>query len=219
MATVAIVTAAGSAERFGGGKLLAEIEGAPLLERTLASLVDRMARVVVVVGPDAEELRRGVPSLAHPRVSVVVNPDPSRGMLSSIQEGLKTVDWADAYAVLPGDMPFVRSETVTALAEQFACSPGIVSPRYQGKRGHPVFVPSTLRGEILAEPPTSNLHEVLKRHPSARVDLDVDDAGVLRDIDTMEDLTQPPRVRLSDDESVPGGKAADAREPWGKAGT
>lgn len=212
MATVAIVTAAGSAERFGGGKLLAEIEGRPLLERTVASLVDRMARVIVVVGPDAEELKRAVPSLAHPKVSVVANPDPSRGMLSSIQEGLKTVDWADAYAVLPGDMPYVRSETVKALAEQFACSPGIVSPRYRGKRGHPVFVPGTLRDEILAEPPTSNLHAVLKRHPSARVDLDVHDAGVVRDVDTVEDLTQPPRVRLSDDE---GGGPSDG---GGRAG-
>ena len=188
MATVAVVTAAGAGERFGGRKLLADVDGKPLLERTLASILDHVARVVVVVSGDAEELRRAVPSLAHPKVRLVANPDPSRGMLSSIQAGLATVDWADAIAVLPADMPYVKPATVRALSEQFACSPGIVSPLYRGKRGHPVLVPSALRDEVLAEPPTSNLHEVLKRHPEARVDLDVDDPGVVRDVDTIEDL-------------------------------
>ncbi len=188
MTTIAIVTAAGSAERFGGRKLLADVDGRPLLERTVASLIDHVAQAIVVVGPDADELRRAIPSLAHPKVRVVVNLEPTRGMLSSIQTGLTTVDWADAYAVMPGDMPFVRTETVKLLAEQFACSPGIVSPRYKGKRGHPVFLPSALRDEVLREDPRSNLHEVLKRHPEARVDLDVDDPGVVRDVDRVEDL-------------------------------
>lgn len=190
MTAVAIVPAAGSAERFGGKKLLADVDGAPLLEHTLGALLGRVAQVVVVVGPDAEELRARVPSLTDSRVRVVVNPDPSRGMFSSVQAGVASVDWADAYVIVPADMPYVKPATVQALAEQYACSSGIVSPRYRGKRGHPVFVPRALRDEILREDPRSNLHEVLKRHQNERVDFDVEDAGVVRDVDTPADLAQ-----------------------------
>lgn len=188
MTVVAIVPAAGAAERFGGRKLLTEVSGTPLLERTLAALRDRVTALVVVVGPDAGELR-ALPALREPTVTVVANPDPARGMLSSIQAGLATVDWADTYAILPGDMPFVQADTVGELLERSAQIPGgIVSPRYRGKRGHPVIVPGSLRAEILGEDARSNLHEVLKRHPADRVDVDVDDPGVIRDVDTIEDL-------------------------------
>ncbi len=189
MTVVAIVPAAGAAERFGGRKLVADVDGEPLLARTVAALRDRVAVLVVVVGPGADELR-ALPALADPKVRVVENPDPSRGMLSSIQAGLAIVDWAAGYAVLPGDMPYVRADTVRELVERFACtSGGIVSPRYHGKRGHPVIVPGQLRDEVLTEDPRSNLHEVLKRHPADRVDVEVDDPGVIRDVDTIEDLT------------------------------
>ncbi len=192
MTVAAIVPAAGAAERFGGRKLLADVDGTPLLARTLAQILPSVARAVVVLGPGADELR-ALPALADAKVRVVENRDPSRGMLSSIQAGLATIDWADGYAVLPGDMPYVRADTVREVVERFACtSGGIVSPRYRGKRGHPVVVPARLRDEVLAEDPRSNLHAVLKRHAAERDDLDVDDPGVIRDVDTMEDLKVTP---------------------------
>lgn len=188
MTAVAIVPAAGAAERFGGRKLLADVSGQPLLARTLGALRGHVAALVVVLSPDATELR-ALEVLRDENVRVVSNPDPTRGMLSSIQVGLRTVEGADTYVILPGDMPFVRPETVRELLERSAGAPrGIVSPRYRGKRGHPVVVPGSLRGDILAEDARSNLHEVLKRHPGDRVDVDVDDPGVLRDVDTIEDL-------------------------------
>ena len=70
-----------------------------------------------------------------PRVIVVVNPDPSRGMFSSIQTGVSAAE-GDPILVLPGDMPFVRSETVAALVAAARLGE-IVSPRYGSKHGHP----------------------------------------------------------------------------------
>ena len=187
--SVAIVTAAGSAERFGGRKLLALVSGEPLLDRTIRSLLDAgVSEIIVVVGTDGRaELERDVNAMNDARVRPVENPDPSRGMFSSIQEGVVTAS-GDALLVMPGDMPFVRPETVRTVIAKYLERPAIVSPRYRGKRGHPVVMPLSLRDEIRTTPATANLHDVLKRHAALRVDVDVDDPGVVRDVDTPADL-------------------------------
>jgi molybdenum cofactor cytidylyltransferase len=186
---VAVVTAAGSAERFGGKKLLASIGGEPLLDHTIRSLLEGgVTEVIVVVGTDARpELERDVNAMNDPRVRPVENPDPSRGMFSSIQVGVATAN-GDALVILPGDMPYVRAETVRAVIAKFREKYAIVSPRYKGKRGHPVVMPLSLRDEIAATAPTANLHDVIHHHQDERVDLDVDDPGVGRDVDTRADL-------------------------------
>ena len=191
MRTVAVVPAAGSAERFGGKKLLAQIDGEPLLDRTIAALLDGgVHQVIVVVAPDAEDLTRDVNAFTDARVWPVVNPDPSRGMFSSLQAGMAEAE-GDALVVLPADMPFVQAGTIRALLEAFGWKSAIVSPRFNGKRGHPVILPPALRDEIRAADPLLTLHDILKRHPEDRVDVDVADRGVIRDVDRPEDL--PPR--------------------------
>ena len=188
MRSIAVVPAAGSAERFGGKKLLAPIDGQPLLDRTIAALLDGgVGQVIVVVGPDADELTRDVNAFNDPRVWPVVNPDPARGMFSSLQVGMAEAE-GDALVVLPADMPFVQGGTVAILLAAFASRPAIVSPKHQGKRGHPVILPPGLRDEIRSADPSSNLHEILKRHPDQRVDIDVTDRGVVRDVDRPADL-------------------------------
>ena len=189
---VAVVTAAGSAERFGGKKLLAPVDGEPLLDHTIRCLLEGgVSEVIVVVGTDARgELERDVNAMNDPRVRPVENPDPSRGMFSSIQAGVATAN-GDALVVLPGDMPYVRAETVRAVIAKYRERRAIVSPRYNGKRGHPVVMPLALRDEIAATASTANLHEVIKQHQDMRVDLDVDDAGVVRDVDIPADLGRP----------------------------
>jgi molybdenum cofactor cytidylyltransferase len=188
---VAVVTAAGSAERFGGKKLLTLIDGEPLLDHTIDALLEGgVAEVIVVVGGDARaELERDVNAMLDPRVRAVENPDPSRGMFSSIQEGVAQAQ-GDAILVMPGDMPFVSPDTVRAVIEAYTRKPAIVSPRYRGKRGHPVALPSSLRDEIRAADSRGTLHDVIHAHTDIRVDVDVDDRGVVRDIDRPEDLAK-----------------------------
>jgi len=186
---VAVVTAAGSAVRFGGKKLLVPIAGEPLLDHTIRSLLEGgVNEVILVVSSEARrELARDVNAMSDPRVRPLENPDPSRGMFSSIQIGAATAT-GDVLLVLPGDMPFVRPETVRALIAKFRERPAIVSPRYNGKRGHPVAMPLALRDEIARTAPTANLHDVIKRHQNGPVDLDVSDPGVVRDVDIPADL-------------------------------
>ena len=188
MRSVAVVPAAGSAERFGGTKLLTLVDGEPLLDRTISALLNGgVDQIIVVVAPDADELERDVNAFSDPRVWPVVNPDPARGMFSSLQAGMAEAE-GDALVVLPADMPFVRSPTVAILLDVFASHPAIVSPRYQGKRGHPVILPPALRDEIRAADPTLTLHDILGRHADLRVDVDVEDRGVVRDVDRPADL-------------------------------
>src|SRR5204863_466121 len=66
--------------------------------------------------------------------------------------------------------------------------PAIVSPRYRGKRGHPVALPTSLRDEIRAATSRATLHDVIHAHEEMRMDVDVDDPGVIRDVDRQEDL-------------------------------
>jgi CTP:molybdopterin cytidylyltransferase MocA len=190
---VAIVTAAGSAERFGGRKLLTPIAGEPLLDHTIRALLEGgAAEVIVVVGRDARaDLERDVNAMLDPRVRAVENPDPSRGMFSSVQEGVAQAN-GDAILVMPGDMPFVSAATVRAVIGAYARKPAIVSPRYRGKRGHPVALPATLRDEIGSADSRATLHDVIKKHTDMRVDVDVEDRGIVRDVDTADDLMERP---------------------------
>ncbi|HEY7625325.1 MAG TPA: nucleotidyltransferase family protein [Candidatus Limnocylindria bacterium] len=192
MRAVAIVTAAGSAERFGGKKLLTPIDGEPMLDHTIRALLEGGAsEVIVVVGRDARaDLERDVNAMLDPRVRPVENPDPARGMFSSIQEGAAEAQ-GDAILVMPGDMPFVSPETVGAVIAAYERRPAIISPRYRGKRGHPVALPASLRDEIRSAESTLTLHDVIRRHQDLRLDLDLDDPGVVRDVDRPEDLKTP----------------------------
>ena len=87
-------------------------------------------------------------------------------------------------------MPFVSPNTVRAVIAAYEKKAAIVSPRYRGKRGHPVVLPSSLRDEIRAADSRGTLHDVIHAHTDMRVDVDIDDPGLVRDVDRPEDLTR-----------------------------
>ena len=184
---VAVVPAAGSSTRFGTMKLLADVGGAPLLERTLASLLGAgVARVIVVTR--AGDTFGAVPAIADPRVATVINPDPARGMFSSIQAGL-AVAGGDVVLVLPADMPFVAPDTVAAVVARAVATESVVVPVHQARRGHPIAIPRLLCDALLTLEPTTTLKDALGVAGASMVLLDVADAGVLRDVDVPGDLT------------------------------
>lgn len=194
MLAVGIVPAAGKGERFGGDKLLAGLKGEPLLNHTLRSLLEGgVTRVVVVLPPrdgardPGALLRQAVPLLSDRRIALAVNPNPARGMLSSIQAGISGAV-GDMFVVLPGDMPYVQPETVTAVIDAAQETGLIVSPRFDGKRGHPIAIPGRLRAAIVKAPVSWTLQEVLLPEAHNRIEIDVEDSGVLRDVDTPNAL-------------------------------
>lgn len=185
--SAAVVPAAGSASRFGGGKLIALVDGVPLLDRTLSALLEAGIDRVIVVTPLDANWGAAVRGLSDPRVRRVVNPDPSRGMFSSIQIGIREAD-SGPIAILPGDMPFVRAETVARVLHAAVDTGAMVSPRFEGRRGHPIMLPFDLREAVVNAPATAMLNEVLRPYRDRIANLDVEDRGVVRDVDVVEDL-------------------------------
>ena len=190
MASIAIVPAAGRGSRFGGPKLLAPIGGVPMLDLTLRSVLEAgVDRLIVVVAPGAEW--PGVTSIDDPRVELVVNPDPDRGMFSSIQAAADRAARAGPWMtvlILPADMPFVPPATIGRVLRQSQSTGGVVCPVFKGKRGHPVALPAAALELVRAAPADATLADVLDAAPGGRTELEVTDPGVLRDVDVPSDL-------------------------------
>jgi molybdenum cofactor cytidylyltransferase len=187
VSVVAVVPAAGASSRFGSMKLLADVGGMPLVGRTIASLLAaRVDRVVLVVAPDHR--LAAVPGVADRRVTFVVNPDPSRGMFSSIQVGFTEAE-ADVVLVLPADMPFVAAGVIDRVIDACLATGSVVVPVHAGRRGHPVGIPRRYRSGLLSVRETSDLKSsLLAVVGSPPMEIEVDEPGILQDVDVPGDL-------------------------------
>jgi molybdenum cofactor cytidylyltransferase len=162
------------------------VHGEPMLTRTVRALLDAHVGQVVVVAAHTGAFD-GMPLIDDPRVRVVVNPEPDRGMFSSVQAGLGAAE-GHPILILPGDMPFVRPSTVTAVLDGFTRQPGFVVPQRHARHGHPIALPGSARAAILKAAPTATLDVVLKALALPRLEVEVDDRGILHDVDTPADL-------------------------------
>jgi molybdenum cofactor cytidylyltransferase len=124
------------------------------------------------------------------RLSFTINEGYMSGMLSSVQAGFRALPKdAKAAVVMLGDQPFLPSAVVDAVIAAYRESgKGIVIPAFQGRRGHPVLVDIKYRDEVLALDPTDGLRQLMRAHSGDIQEVDVDDAGILRDLDTPEDF-------------------------------
>ena len=158
---------------------------------TLRSLHEAgVDRIVLIVAPASPLLDPATLPVGAPRVTLAINPDSSRGMFSSIQAGCAMAE-GDPLIVLPADMPFVRPATIAAVLAAAAEGGRVILPTLRGKHGHPIGLPGSARDAILDANATSNLKAVLATTGLPHVDLDVDDPGVLRDVDVPSDLRTP----------------------------
>ena len=181
----AIVLAGGDSSRMGSPKALLDLGGRTFLETILGRLAEAgIADRTVVLGKHAAQVTR---QLDLAGVRVVVNPDPARGQLSSLQEALRGAEPGGALVCLV-DHPSVSVETYRALAARLAGEPdALVLTRYHGKHGHPVALGAPHAAFALTLPATATMREVLKASPQSVRDLDVVDDGVRWDVDTPGD--------------------------------
>jgi molybdenum cofactor cytidylyltransferase len=181
-----IILAAGASSRMGTPKALLDYRGETFVGRLVRVLETSCKPVIVVLGYHSDVLRRQIPVTAK----IVVNPDPSRGQLSSLQTGLAALPAeADGFAFIPVDSPAVEEATVATLTrafEQRKPSTLFVIPRQSGKRGHPVVAARSVAAELLALPPTAEARDVVHAHIDRTTYVDVDDAGIFTDVDDPE---------------------------------
>jgi len=181
-----IILAAGASSRMGTPKALLDYRGETFVGRLVRVLETKCNPVIVVLGFNADAIRPKIPAAAR----IVVNPDPSRGQLSSLQTALEVFPAeASGFAFIPVDSPAVSENTVAKLADAFEArepSTLFVIPRQKGKRGHPVFATRAIAAELLALPATAEARDVVHAHVDRTRYVDVGDLGIFADVDDPE---------------------------------
>jgi len=187
-----IILAAGASSRMGRPKALLEYRGETFVDRLIRIFSRCCDPVIVVAGYHADAIGARVRSSHGGRAKFVVNPDPDRGQLSSLQTALGEVPkGAEGFLFTPVDSPVVEETTVAALIDALRAR-GRTSralfaiPRYRGKRGHPVCAAGAMIPEFLALPPTAETRVAIDQRADRIAYIDVDDSGVLADIDDLE---------------------------------
>jgi molybdenum cofactor cytidylyltransferase len=185
--TAAVVLGAGLARRFGGGKMLALLDGSPMLQHVLDLVASvGLEPVIVILGDDAAAIER---TLAWRNERGVLNPNPASGVSGSVRLGLAELADSDVEraVVLLGDQPRLSAEQLSALVSV----PGdvrrpIVVPRFAGRPGNPVLLERpawNLAAELRGDRGMSQLFH--RRPDLVRY---VEMPGENPDIDTPEDL-------------------------------
>ncbi len=193
----ALVLAAGMSRRMGGpNKLLAELDGAPIVRQVVETfLASKAGPIFVVVGHQAELVRAALEGLA---VRFVENAAYEEGLGTSLRAGVTALEGdVDGVLVALGDMPWIRAEHVDALIDAFdpAGPYTICVPVHERKRGHPVLWSSRHFGEMRKLGGDVGARELLESHAGAVRTVTVDDAAVHLDVDTPEMLANAPRRR------------------------
>lgn len=197
---VVIVLAAGLGSRFEGAghKLAQPLGDSSVLGTTLTQVVaSGLPLVVVTVAALESAVARFV---ARRDLVVLADAEARRGGMSrSIVAGVTARSDAPGWLIHPADMPLVRAETFRAVAEALPGQACVV-PHFGGRRGHPVGFAAELFSELLQLTGDEGARRLLLRYPSRSIELA--DAGVLIDIDTLSDL-QAARSRLAAPRTVP----------------
>lgn len=184
----AVVLAAGESSRMGRPKALLRVDGQTFIERIVSALqASRVGKILVVLGHNAAAIHR---EIQHLPITVVVNEEYAKGQLSSLVKAVQALQWekTDGIVVHLVDHPFLNPKLVDEMIELFYGSRKlIVAPRFRGRRGHPVLFSRELFPELLSAPVEHGAKEVVHAHRSDTLEVETEDEGVIRDIDTPEE--------------------------------
>lgn len=164
-------------------------DGSIMALNSANSLISALPESVAVVRPDATEL---TVKLANLGMNTIACSDDEQLMSDSLAVG---VSFANSlypeprcYIVALADMPFVRSKTIMTIAEKLLEGAAIVVPRYQGQRGNPVGFSAKFTDDLMHLTGDQGARVIFEKFQSEIEYIETDDAGVLRDIDTPDDL-------------------------------
>ncbi len=190
-----IILAAGESKRMGKPKQLMPLGRTSILAQTIDNYLNsEVNEVIVVLGHRAEEAKR---LIAARLVKLAINPNYQQGMSTSIIAGLNMVDSrARAVVIALGDQPFIDSQTLNRLIDEFYNhDKGIVIPVYRGRRGHPVIFAIRYKGELLGLKGNIGGRQIISDHPEDVLEVAVNCEGIYIDIDTNKQLLERMKLR------------------------
>ena len=190
-----IVLAAGGGSRFQGmqHKLTQTIGTSTVLATTLANALAAELPVLVVTTEALAEVASHHVATRDILLLPAAGSEASLGlgMGYTISAGVAARSNAPGWLILPADMPLVQPATLRSVARLLDHHP-VAYAQHRGKRGHPVGFAAELYSELVRLTGDEGARRLIARYPSKEVE--VDDPGVLIDIDTRESL---PRVRTT----------------------
>ncbi|HEV2447367.1 MAG TPA: nucleotidyltransferase family protein [Candidatus Sulfopaludibacter sp.] len=178
--TAGLILAAGESRRMGYPKALLRYRQETFLDTLVGLFAERCDPVIVVLGCRADEIR----GRAVRPATFVVNTGYQRGMTSSLQYGLRAAPPETSSVLLTlVDHPAVTLATIDALMEG---EPFLRVPRYKGRRGHPIRFAGALIPEFLGLSEAAAARDVVRSHAAETEFLDLDDSGIVADIDDLD---------------------------------
>lgn len=187
-----IILAGGESKRFGSLKQLYRIDDKSFLEMILTNLdsISLISEIIIGLGYKYKSILETI-NIKSPKLKIAINPDYTRGQLSTLQECIKiTSPYARGYMVTLVDHPFVRKQTYSKIINEFINygMRDIIIPVYNNRRGHPVIFPASLKDEILNAPLDIGARYVIKKFDSIVRLINMIDEFILADIDRIDDL-------------------------------
>ena len=182
----AVLLAAGSSTRMGQPKLLLPLGNKPVIRHCIDTLAAADIRDIVAVvsmsGNGIVEALRDSPAV------LAVNRIPGSDMAESVRTGLGELKGSPSgVLVCLSDHPLVSSATIKSIIQQHQKTPdSILIPSYQGKRGHPTLFPNAIISGLFSGS-GKTLRNIIRDNAHRVMTIDVDDEGVVLDMDTEED--------------------------------
>ncbi len=211
-----LILAAGYSSRMHVWKPGIKISGVPLIIHTIKPMLNCCTRIIIVGGHNFEDLKRltfeenYLPDSQRGKIVLIKNENFASGMFSSVKCGLRPAESSHGIFIIPGDIPFVKSSTYSALIDYFNSNfdrrvfipitevkAGTELSAVTEKKGHPVLIRKEIIPEIISRSDNTSLRDVLKEFPVKYCR--VDDAGIFIDLDNKEDYDKFKNADLDSD--------------------
>jgi molybdenum cofactor cytidylyltransferase len=191
LSVAAVLMAAGAGARMGQRpKSLLELDGVPLICRQVMALREAgVTELVLVLGHHAKDIKAAVRPL---KVSLVLNPDPDAGPVSSQRLGLQSLSGhSDAVLMALADQPLIDAADLRQLVQAFNQRPpgcSMLYPRVAGQPGNPVIFTAGVRAAMLACPPEVGCKQWRQANAPLVEAFDCDNPHFAQDVDTPDDI-------------------------------
>lgn len=189
---IGILLAAGFSRRFGAADKLLQIlpDGRPIAVAAAENLIKAIPLTIAVLRPENTALAN---LLKNAGLKIVFCDTQETEMADSLSAAVRySAQFSESsvgFVIALADMPYIKPDTIEAIAHATNAGAAIVAPVYQGKRGHPVGFCAKFRNELEQLTGDEGARAILKRHADQIELLECNDPGVLADIDTPQDLT------------------------------
>lgn len=176
-----IILAGGKSSRMKENKMLLQYDGQPIIYHTVKSMKSVCDKIIIITGHYQVDYLKVLSN--RDDITVVYNKDYEKGMFSSVQKGVEGIN--DNCFIIPGDYPLIDKNTYKEALKQKG---EIRVPVFRGRKGHPIFLEKEIIRELQIESKDSNLKAFRNKYQVTY--FDVDDEGILLDIDNIHDYQQ-----------------------------